>query len=88
MLFVLAVLVIVCAGIFPVPLLIKLLMPAVAVPVQEKLAPVIFEVSATSVVGVPEQIACVSGELLTSTLGLTVMSTVVVVPEQVRPLKL
>ena len=73
---------------FPAPLFMKVLMPLVAVPVHEKLAPLIFDVSATSVVEVPEQMACVSGELLTSTLGLTVMSTVVVVPEQVRPLKL
>jgi hypothetical protein len=78
----------VCAGMFPVPLFMKVLMPLVVVPVHEKLAPLIFDVSATSVVEVPEQMACVSGELLTRTLGLTVMSTVVVVPEQVRPLKL
>ena len=83
-----AVLVMVCAGIFPVPLFMKVLMPLVAVPVHEKLAPLIFEVNTTSLVLAPEQMACASGELLTSTLGLTVMSTVVVVPEQVRPLKL
>jgi hypothetical protein len=55
----------------PVPLAVKPETPAVAVAVHAKVAPLILEISVTSVVFDPEQMVCVNGVLVTNGIGFT-----------------
>jgi hypothetical protein len=77
-----------CAGIVVVLfwLAINPVVPGVAVAVQLKVAPLTAELNVTKAELVPEHIVCGPGAIVTSGVGLTVISTVIGVPAHPTPL--
>ena len=72
----------VCTGIVLVPLEVNPVMPVDVEAVHENVVPVTFDVRVTSIVLAPEQIVCVSGELVTAGFGFTTTGTLTGVPGQ------